>query len=335
MMLSTWARGREIVLVRNPRYWGPPSPTPRLTFRFMPSPPAALAALEHGDVDIVPRATVELAQQVETQPALAAAYEVVRAGGFDYTAWIQNVASPKLADVRVRRAISLAIPRSQLRAEVERCGVQLALGPLPPGHEALVGIEPPPFDLAGAGRLLSEASILDHNGDGVRDWSGGPFKLTLIYPSSSRQQERAATVVADELRRIGVGLSLAPVEWGEFLHRLEAHDFELAAIEWSIDENPDLFTLFHSSQVAGGLNYGGYADREVDGWLDELRTDPGPNRRNELLHELVVRLRRDEPYSFLFSPIVQGIVRRGAVGVTPTALGWQPRGWGWGPSLDK
>jgi peptide/nickel transport system substrate-binding protein len=336
MRFSSWVRGREIVLVRNPTYWGPPSPTPRMTFRFIASPPAVLAAIEHGDVDVVPRATVELAEQVTTRPALAASYEVVRAGGFDYTAWIHNVTSPKLKDARVRRAIGLAIPRSQLRSEVERCGVQLAPGPLPQGHEALAGIEAPRFDPAEAARSLGEAGIADTNGDGVRDWEGQPFRLTLIYPSSSRQQERAATVIADELRRLGVDLKLSPVEWAEFLHRVEAHDFELASIEWSIDANPDLFTLFHSTQVAGGLNYGGYADADVDLWLDELRSEPRRERRTELLHALVARLRRDEPYTFLFSPIVQAVVRRGALRVTPTALGWQPRAWGWGPALlDK
>ena len=337
MRFSSWVRGREIVLVRNPTYWGPPAPTPRLTFRFMSSPPAVLAAIEHGDIDVVPRATVELAEQVEARPALATSYEVVRAGGFDYTAWIHNVTSPKLKDARVRRALGLSLPRAQLRSEVERCGVQLALGPLPPGHEALARIDPPRFDPAEAARLLADAGIVDTNGDGVRDWEGQSFRLTLIYPSSSRQQERAATVIAEELRRLGVDLKLAPVEWAEFLHRLESHDFELASIEWSIDANPDLYTLFHSSQAAGGLDYGGYADKDVDAWLDELRSEPRRERRTELLHAVVGRLRRDEPYTFLFSPIVQAVVRRGARGVTPTALGWQPRAWGWGsgPALDN
>jgi peptide/nickel transport system substrate-binding protein len=335
MSFLSWVRGREIALGRSPTYWGPPAPTPRLTFRFMASPPAVLAAIEHGDLDVVPRAPVELAEQVESRPALAASYEVVRAGGFDYTAWIHNVTSPKLQDPRVRRALGLAIPRAQLRSEVERCGVQLALGPLPPGHEALIGIDPQRFDLGEAARLLTEAGVVDKNGDGVRDFAGQPFRLTLIYPSSSRQQERAATVIADELRRVGVDLELAPMEWAEFLRRLEVHDFELASIEWSIDANPDLYTLFHSTQVAGGLNYGGYADKEVDAWLEELRSEPRQERRNELFHALVARLRRDEPYTFLFSPILQAVVRRGTLGIAPTPLGWQPRSWGWRPALDK
>jgi peptide/nickel transport system substrate-binding protein len=334
MRFSSWTRGRDIVLVRNATYWGAPSPLPSLTFRFISSRPALLAALDRGEIDIVPRAPAELAEHAASDPALAKSYDVVRAGGFDYTAWIYNVTSPKLRDARSRRAVGLTVPRAQLRSEVEQCSVQLALGPLPPGHEALHGVEPPRFDPVEAAKLLDEAGIVDQNGDGVRDQDHMPFKLTLIYPASSRQQERAATVVADELRRIGVLLELEPLEWAQFMRRLETHDFELASIQWSIDAEPDLYPLFHSTQVAGALNYGGYSEPAVDAWLEALRSEEQPSRRNELLHALVLRLREDEPYSFLFSPLVVGIVRRGAVGVTPTPLGWEPRGWGW-PALDK
>jgi peptide/nickel transport system substrate-binding protein len=333
MRFSSWTRGRDIILSRNSGYWGPPSPLSSLTFRFISSRPALLAALDRGEIDVVPRASAEVAEYAESD-ALARSYEVERAGGFDYTAWVHNVASPKLRDSRTRRAVGLMIPRAQLRSEVERCSVQLALGPLPPGHAALRGIEPPRFDPEEAARLLDEVGIVDRNGDGVRDLESVPFKLGLIYPSSSRQQERAATVVADELRRVGVVLELEPLEWAPFMRRLETHDFELASIQWSIDAEPDLYPLFHSTEVAAALNYGGYGDPAVDAWLEALRAEEQPGRRNDLLHELVLRLRRDEPYSFLFSPLVVAVVHRGAIGVTPTALGWDPRAWGW-PPLDK
>ena len=334
MRFSSWTRGRDIVLARNAAYWGDPAPLRSLTFRFISSQSALLAALDAGEIDVVLRAPAELAEHAESDAVLARAYEVVRAGGFDYTAWIHNLASPKLSDARARQAIGLVIPRVQLQSEVERCSVELALGPLPPGHEALRGVGLPRFDPLEAARLLDEAGIVDRNGDGVREQGNVPFKLTLIYPASSRQQERAATVVADELRRVGLVLELEPLEWPQFMRRLETHDFELASIQWSIDAEPDLYPLFHSTQVAGALNYGGYSDPAVDAWLEDLRKEERRSRRNELLHEIVVRLRRDEPYTFLFSPLVLAIVRRGAVAVAPTPLGWEPRAWGWHP-LDK
>lgn len=332
MRFGSWTRGVQITLTRNDEYWGPKAPLASLAFRFMPSRPAVAAAIERGELDVVPRAPVELAERVERDPVLSKQYAVLRAAGADYTAWIYDVASPKLKDSRLRRAIGLAIPREALRTEVERCSVSFALGPLPPGHPALDGIEPQRFDPEEAAKLLDEAGIVDTNGDGKRDKDGQSFSLALLYPSSSRQQERAATVIADELRHLGLMMELVPLEWAQFLRRLEAHDFEIAAIQWSIDAEPDLFPLLHSTQVAGSLNYGAYADHDVDGWLEELRSSLSPARRNELLHEVVLRLRRDEPYTFLFSPLTIALVRRETLGVAPTALGWEPRAWGFGPS---
>jgi peptide/nickel transport system substrate-binding protein len=329
MRFASWTRGVQIALARNDHYWGPPSPLASLVFRFMSSRPALTAAVLRGELDVVPRAPVELIERASRDPALSQQYDVVRAAGFDYTAWIYNVASPKLSDARLRRAIGLTIPREALRAEVERCSVAFALGPLPPGHPALAGIDPPTYDPVLAGHLLDQAGIVDVNGDGKRDRDGAPFSLSLLYPSSSRQQERVATVIADELRHIGLMMDLVPLEWAQFLRRLESHDFEIAAIQWSIDAEPDLFPLLHSTQVAGSLNYGGYADHDVDGWLEELRTALSPDRRNQLLHEVAVRLRRDEPDTFLFSPLTLALVHRGAYGVAPTAVGWEPRAWGW------
>jgi peptide/nickel transport system substrate-binding protein len=329
MRFVSWARGVQITLERQDHYWGLPAPLASLTFRFIASPSALIAALERGDVDIVPRTTEDVAERIDADPSLSS-YALVRAAGFDYTAWLHNVASSRLADVRIRRAIGLAIPREPLRADVEHCGVVVAVGPLPPGHPALLGVEPPRFDPGEAARLLDEAGIVDTDGDGKRDKSGAPFVLKLLYPASSREQERAATVIVDELRRLGLLLELVPLEWAQFLRRLESHDFDLAAIQWSIDAEPDLFPLFHSTQVVGSLNYGGYADPEVDSWLEELRTEEPTARRNELLRDVVLRVRRDEPYTFLFSPLTIAVVRRGAYGVTPTALGWEPRLWAWG-----
>ncbi len=331
MRFVSWTRGTQILLARNTAYWGPPAPLSSLAFRFMASRPALSAAIDRQEIDVVPRATVELGEHVSSDPELSRAFDVVRAAGFDYTAWIHNVAAPALRDPRVRRAIGLAIPREAIRAEVERCSVTFALGPLPSGHPALVGIEPQRFDPHESARLLDEAGIKDTDGDGKRDTNGAAFTVSLLYPASSRQQERAATVVSDELRRLGVTLELVPLEWAQFLRRLESHDFELAAIQWSIDAEPDIFPLLHSTQAAGSLNYGRYVDPEVDTWLEELRTEMPKERRNTLLHDVVTRLRRDEPYTFLFSPLTIAIVRKGAYGVTPTALGWEPRAWGWKP----
>ena len=329
MRFVSWTRGARIDLARAPGHWAGPSPLASLAFLFPSTSAAVLEALDRNDIDVVPRASGDVVARVESDPRLKERYDVVRAGGHSYTAWIHNVTSKKLADPHVRRAIGLATPRESLRCEVESCNVSLATGPLPTGHPAIADRTAPVFDRAAAARELDLAQVIDRDADGRRDFEGAPLVLRLIYPATSRQGARVASVVADELRKLGVTLEIAPLEWAQFLKQLETHEFELAAIEWTIDTEPDLFPLFHSSQVAGSLNYGGYADPDVDAWLVDLRREQSPPRRAELLRNVVDRVRRDEPYTFLFSPLTLAVVRKGAHGVAPSPIGWAPRAWGW------
>ena len=327
MKFSSWTRGAKIDLARWDSYWGPKAPVPALTLRFPPTYGRVLEELRSGEVDVVPRAPNDAVEAVEKEPDLGAKYRVVRAAGTSYTAWVHDVASKKLADARVRRAIGLVVPRDRLRCEVESCNVSLALGPLPADHPAMAGIDPPRFDPSEAKKLLDDAGIVDHDGDGMREQDGVPFKLQLIVPTTSSEQERIASVVADELRKIGVVLEVMPLEWSQFRRALETHTFEIAAIEWTIDRDPDLFPLFHSTERAGSLNYGGYADPDVDRALEDARL--APDRKVDLYRQVAARIRRDEPYTFLFSPLIVAIARKNTVNVTPTPMGWQPRAFGW------
>src|SRR5450432_95893 len=180
----------------------------------------------------------------------------------------------------------------------------------------MAGVDAPRFDLAEAARGLDEAGVVDHDGDGVRDQDGQPFTIHLIVPTTSSEQEKIASVVADELRKIGVRFEVMPLEWSQFRHAIESHDFELAAIEWTIDAEPDLFPLFHSTALTESLNYGGYTNSNVDRLLEQLRNSTGD--RNQSLHAIVAQIRDDEPYTFLFSPLIVAIVKKGTVNVVPT-----------------
>jgi peptide/nickel transport system substrate-binding protein len=331
MRFVSWTRGAQIDLARFDGYWGAKSPLAKMTFRFPPTYGNVLAALQEDAVDVVPRAPTDAAILTHLNPVLSAKYDVVHAGGSSYTAWVHNVSSKKLADPLVRRAIGLAVPRAKLQCEIEACNVAVTLGPLPADHPAMANVDAPQFDLAAAARDLDSAGIVDTDGDGVRDQDGLPFTIHLIVPTTSTEQEKIASVVAEELRKVGVRFEVMPLEWSQFRRAIELHDFELAAIEWTIDAEPDLFPLFHSTASTGSLNYGGYSNPNVDRMLEALRNNAGD--RNKTLHDIVTQIRGDEPYTFLFSPLIVAIVRKGALNVMPTPLGWDPRSFGWSADL--
>ena len=305
----SWMRGAQIDLAIWDHYWGTKSPLEKMTFRFPPTYGNVIGALQEGSVDVVPRRAERRRGHDENESCAERKIRRPARGRLELHRVGAQRFLEKLADPRVRRAIGLAVPRAKLQCEIEACNVAVTLGPLPADHPAMADIAAPHFDLAEAARDLDSAGIVDTDGDGVREMDGQPFTIHLIVPTTSTEQEKIASVVADELRKIGVRFEVLPLEWSQFRRAIELHDFELAAIEWTIDAEPDLFPLFHSTAASGSLNYGGYSNANVDRLLEALRSDTGD--RNEMQHDIVTQIRDDEPYTFLFSPLIVAIVRKG------------------------
>ena len=110
------------------------------------------------------------------------AFQVIEAPGGNYSYLGLNVEDPTLADVRVRRALALAIDRERLVRTIWRgLGVvtETMLPPTSWAHHS--GLAPLRHDPAQAGRLLDEAGFPDPDGPGGRP------RLTLQYKTSSSE----------------------------------------------------------------------------------------------------------------------------------------------------
>jgi peptide/nickel transport system substrate-binding protein len=107
-------------------------------------------------------------------------------------------------DVRVRRALNLAIDRQAIVDVVLNGAGKPATGPVPPWIPAGVRIEGYPYDPAQARRLLSEAG-----------WRPGALKLRYIFsPGWLPQNTMLAELLQAQLRDAGIQLTLEPMEFG-------------------------------------------------------------------------------------------------------------------------
>ena len=154
--VAEWVRGDRIVLARNPDYHVKGLPRlDRVTYRFIPDPNAALAALKAGDVDaamfgIGPEHVPELQKDPRFQVIIGeTTNDVILA---------MNNARKPYADVRVRRAVTHAINKPEV-VKGAMFGLGRVLGtnvdPLNPYFVDLAGAMP--YDPARARKLLAEA----------------------------------------------------------------------------------------------------------------------------------------------------------------------------------
>lgn len=207
--------------------------------------------------------------------------------------WNHN--HPLFSDVRVRKALSLALDRKSL-ARAESYPDEVSLYDLPLSESLLRRgdyPEPLPFDTAEAVRLLEEAGWTDEDGDGVRERDGLEFRFTVI---SSRLD--ALILIREQYRRVGILMEIQPLS--TVAERIETGDFEAA---YNSQRNNWGLGLWAESPEE---NRWGYFDsrlselyqqsRQVERWRDEALQD-------SLYLEMARIFRRDQPLTIVLPEI--------------------------------
>jgi peptide/nickel transport system substrate-binding protein len=203
-----------------------------------------------------------------------------------------------LSDVRVRKAIAHAIDRERIvRTKLRGRGV-VATSMLPTFHWAYEpDVESHPYDPARAKALLDEAGWRDPDGDGPE------VRFTIVYKTSNNRFRVAiASVIAEMLREVGIGVDLRVAEFATFFADIKKGNFQMFSMQITEIVEPDLHTnFFASSRIPrrDNLDAGGnrmrYRSAEVDRLLDEGRAALDRATRKKIYAELQRVLARDLP----------------------------------------
>ncbi|MDW8102279.1 MAG: ABC transporter substrate-binding protein [Anaerolineae bacterium] len=214
-----------------------------------------------------------------------------------------NLREPILKDVRVRKALGMAIPREELLEEVLGGEGILAKSPFLPGYLAE---EPalPPFNPERAKNMLRENGWIDEDGDGILDKEGSPFKLRILTNGENRLRENVALRITKYYRAIGIDAELNVVEWGNFLETLFGGYFQIAVFSIPIGPDPDLTSFF---SARGIFNFSGFSDPEVEKLLKQAVQLPGCEfqSRRRIYSYLALNLAELRPWDYLFFPYIR------------------------------
>lgn len=162
-----------------------------------------------------------------------------------------NTTRPPMNDVRVRRAINLAIDKGAIIEAVYGASGRAANNPLPPGMWAYDESQADtPFDRAEAMRLLAEAGFAEG------------FETDLWYLPVSRPYNpngrRMADMIQADLARIGIRANLVTEGWGGYRAALYGGVPTMMLYGWTSDNgDPDNFLnvlLGCKAAAPGGAN---------------------------------------------------------------------------------
>ncbi len=304
----------------------------QLVWRFTASQESRLNLLLSGEADVQEDVLPPVANlsRLQQRPALRVAQ--FPSMSVNYLLFNQRSPAdtsrphPILADVDVRRALTLGLDRETMTKAVFGKYARTASSPAAPAAWfGALAPAPAPFNPKEAGRLLAARGWKDSDGDGVLERNGAPLAVTLIVPSSSAARMQIALVVQEQWRRIGVKADVVPLEIAQFLARRRPGDFDVSMESFSSDPSP--WSLLDRWGCGAEANYGRYCNRTADSLLRVAhlaRRDPAPPIRAWL--EAVAH---DFPAAFLFAPDKVFAMPRGYGNVAwQVESPWQ-RVWTW------
>jgi len=288
-----WVKGDRIELGQNGKYWGKKPALKTATFKIIPDPAAAVAALMAGDVDAFANFPApEMASQFQSDPRFT-----VKVGSTEgETILSTNNLKKPFDDLRVRQAIAHAI-NSQEIIDGAMFGFGTPIGShFAPHHAAYIDLTRTyPHDTNKAKKLLAESGF--PNG----------FNATIKLPPPSYAR-RGGEIVASQLRKVGIKLEIIPVEWAQWLDQVFKN------------KNFDLTIVSHTEPMDIGIYtrpkyYFQYQNSGFNSVIEDLNVTSDPKKRYALMGAAQAILAKDAVNGFLFQLAKLGIWNKNLLGL--------------------
>ncbi|HYA95408.1 MAG TPA: ABC transporter substrate-binding protein [Terriglobales bacterium] len=279
---------KEVVIERNPTYWGTAPHLERVRFAIVPDTTTRALELRKGSADLEINAlTADMVATIEKQRQL----DVMRSPGTTYAYLAFNLRDPILRDIRVRQAIAYAIDREPMIHYLWRDMARPAASVLPPESWAYDGdVRTYPHDPARARQLLDAAGYPER--DGVR------FHLAM-KTSTEESTRLMAAVLQQQLRDAGIALDIRTFEFATFYADVQKGAFQLFSLRWvGGNEDPNIFEDIFSSQSfpPRRANRGYYSNPRVDELIDDARSTVDRESRKRDYDEIQRIVAVDLPY---------------------------------------
>lgn len=329
--LKSWESGSRLTLVASPTYFQGRPHLDEVIYRVIPDSGTMFMEARSGRIDLMGLSPEQYLCQTNT-PWWEKNFHKYRYLASVYVYLGFNMDHPFFKDVRVRRAISMAISREDLvKGALLGQGVP-AIGPYKPGtaffHPTL---KPVKQNVTEARRLLREAGFEDRDGDGILEKDGKPFAFTILTNQGNSERILVSIIIQNQLRRVGIDVRVRTVEWAAFIREFVNKGlFDALVLGWTVTLDPDIYQVWHSSQaVPGGLNFMHFRNKELDSLLEEGRVTRDQKRRYEIYCRVQEILDREQPYCFLYYPYSLPVVRSRFRGIEPALAGisWNMDKW--------
>ena len=272
-----------------PQFWGGKAKIDDLVFSITPDSAVRWAKLQNGECHVMPYPNPADLDAMRKNPKI----QVLEQAGLNVGYLAFNTQKKPFDDVRVRKAISMAINK---KAIID--GVYLSTGipaknPIPPSMWSYNdAVKDDPYDPEAAKKLLAQAGL--GNGFTTDLWA---MPVQRPYNPNAR---RIAELMQADLAKIGVKAEIKSFEWGEYRKRMQAGEHQMGMLGWTGDNgDPDNFLhtlLGCDSAKTGGSNVAKFCYKPFEDLVLKAKTVSKTAERTELYKKAQVIFKEQAPW---------------------------------------
>ncbi|MBN9424933.1 MAG: ABC transporter substrate-binding protein, partial [Burkholderiales bacterium] len=320
--LGEWRKGQFVELVRFADYASRSEPrdgntgakqalVEKVRFIVIPDAAAAKAALVSGAVDIVPDLSASDLAELRKHPALG----IELAPTMNLNGILFQTKDPLLQDVRIRRAIALAIDSAQIVDAITQGTSKVNNSPIPQASAYHGAVQAKGFtpDLAAARKLLAEAG-----------YKGQPIKLL----ANRRYQSTfdAAVLAQGMAQQAGIRIEIEVLDWATQLDRYNKGEYQAMSFPYSARLDPALsFEMLTGPKARQPRKV--WDSPEAQQLLAEAMVISDRGKRQALIDKLHEKFIEDVPMIVLYNGTDIVGYRKNVSGYKAWATA-QPRFWG-------
>jgi len=311
-----WERNGQIVMQKNPHYWGGEVPFERVVIRHIGDSSAQLLALENGDIDAAFNLTTEQLETLEDNPDIT----INRGLSLDYV-YMALTTSPELNEGLAKEENRLAFAYS-----IDYDGIIEHLM----GGNAVRPANFLPIGVGGSTEALTEEIGYREDLDKAKELlaaAGNPdgFAFDLSYANAAivgTSYQLLAQKIQADAARVGIQVNLDPIDQVNLRTQYTGGNSQAVITFWNPPSpEPDLWAAASIERVAKRVRWEPSA--EIKETVAMAAAEPDPAKRAELYTKYTQILQDLGPYILLFQPIYRIATRNEIEGVELTAAGWQ------------
>jgi peptide/nickel transport system substrate-binding protein len=252
-VLKSYVQNQSITLARRTGYaWGSSlwhksgeAYLDKVVFKIVPEAGVRAGSLQSGQVDAI--SSVGKANEAALKGGQVTLQRRANPGVVFGLAF--NNARPVLKDARVRQAIGFALDRKQIADTVFPTGTQPATSVLAHTTPDYANLSSDLTTDAAKAKSLLDAAGWKTGSDGIRTKDGKKLSLTVDWIPNSATNQPALELIQQQLKAVGVGLTLKQLQVTQLAPTLQSGDYDAA---WSnvTRADPDILRSSFSTKLA-------------------------------------------------------------------------------------